>query len=98
MYGWIGGFMRTLRRCGPLGRGVVDGGFFPTYHLLRRLKSSDRIPREKLRGVFENYFLKDMVQLMSRHEVDSCLSTANMHIDSYAVKATMHCYNATKKR
>ena len=97
MYGWIGGFMRTLRRSGPLGSGVVDRGLFQFYHLLRRLKSSDRVPKEKVRGVFENYFLKNMVQLMPRREVDSCLSTANMGIESYAVQGTMHCYVATKK-
>ena len=97
MYGWIGGVMRFMRsQGGSLGRGIVDDVFFYLYCLLRRLKTNDRIPKDRQRGVFENYFLKDKVQLMTRAEVDSCLTTAKMRIDSYAVKSTMHCYVATK--
>ncbi|MDP6701155.1 MAG: class I SAM-dependent methyltransferase, partial [Candidatus Latescibacteria bacterium] len=97
MYCWLGGAMRALRRTGKPGRLLVDGGMFQVYRRLRGLKSGDRVPTEKVRGVFVNYFLKDMVQLMSRQEVESCLATANMHIDSYAVKGTMHCYVATRE-
>jgi len=98
MYSYIGGFMRGLRRIGPPGRLIVNGLLRPLYVMMRRrITSNEAVPKEKLKALFENYFMKDTITLMRKDEVDAILATANMKVLKYNVRASMHCYIAEKQ-
>ncbi len=97
MYQYLGGAMRAMRRRGSPASLVVDKVCRPLYRVARRRFGQRRVPDEHLDALFENYFMKSTVTLMSKAEVDGCLATAGMDIVSYSVRSTMHCYVARKR-
>ena len=96
MYGVLGGAMRALRRSGVAGRCFVNGVARPIYKLVRGRVGGGPVPKDKLDALFENYFMKDTVTLVTKAEVDSCLATAGMKVQTYSVRSAMHCYVAEK--
>jgi SAM-dependent methyltransferase len=97
MYRHLGGLLRGLRRSGPAGAWVANSVFRPLYRIVRRRIGQRKMPDEHLDALFENYFMKSTVTLMSKAEVDGSLATAGMEITDYSVRSTMHCYIAQKK-